>query len=82
MRMRRAGGNLLRSGEAEYVSPIVFRTYRAGQTHVFPVPAFVPRVPINGAITYTGTPIRVSQYLVSSTANLEKQQQAAAEPPP
>ena len=55
MRMRRAGGNLLRSGEAEYTSPIMFRTYRAGKSHVFPVPAFVPRVHINGDITYTGT---------------------------
>ena len=57
MRVRHIGGNLLCSGEAEYVSPIVFCTYRAGQTHVFPVPALVLWVPINGAITYTGTPM-------------------------
>ena len=59
MRMRRTSGNLLRSGEADYVSPIVFHTYRAGQTNEFPVPAFVPPVPINGAITYTRTLIQV-----------------------
>ena len=65
--MRRAGANLLRSGEAKYISPIVFCTYHAGQTHVFPMSAVVPRVPINEATTYTGTPILVSQYLLSST---------------
>lgn len=71
MRMRLAGSNLLSSGKAEYVSPVVFRIYRAGQTHVSPVPVFVPRVPITGAITYTGTPIRVSQYLISSNQECE-----------
>ena len=40
MRMCRAGGNLLRFGEVEYVSPIVFCTHCAGQTHAFSVPAF------------------------------------------
>ena len=40
--MYRAGGNLLRSGEAEYISPIVFRARRAGQTYVYPMPASVP----------------------------------------
>ena len=65
--MRRAGGNLLCSDKAEYIYPIVFRTYCAGQSHAFPVLVFVPCVPINRAISYTGTLIRVSQYLVSST---------------
>ena len=37
--MRCAVDNLLCYGKAEYVLPIVFCTYRAGQTYVFPVPA-------------------------------------------
>ena len=64
--MHCAGGNLLCSGEAEYISPIMFRTYGAGQTHVFPVPVFVPSVPINRDITYNRTLIWISQYLISN----------------
>ena len=48
MCIRRASGNLLRSGEAEYISRLLLCTYRAGQARVFLVLAFMPRVPVNG----------------------------------
>ena len=55
MCLRRAGGNLLRSGEAEsHIANHVSRASRQPSSCAF-VPALVLLVPITGAITYTGT---------------------------
>ena len=62
----RAKGNLLPVGVAEYVLSI-FCAYRVGQTHVFPVPACVPRVPINEPRHVPEIWFGYHQYLVSST---------------
>ena len=37
----------------------VFCAYRVGQTHMFTLPVFMPRVSKNGAIPYTGIQIRI-----------------------
>ena len=37
------------AGEAESVSLIAFRAYRASHAHVFAMPALVRQMPINGA---------------------------------
>ena len=54
MRMRRAGGNLLRSGEAESrIANRVLHLPRRPSSCAF-VPALMRLMPINGATTFTG----------------------------
>ena len=63
MRMRRAGGTYCLSAWRNMYRQYVFHVYRASQTHVFPVLAFTPHVPINGTITFNGTQTRVEPIL-------------------